>query len=181
MHIKAVQILILVLSLQCFSQHSAKFSTITSNLKPLNILIVDLKFSNGNQKEIGKIYEYEFENYIYSCYVGKHIEYYRDGSIACESEYNDFGVVLSYKWYYGDGNLWLESQTLKIDSNAIDLKEFFEKEKHLTVTIKEKHFRFDSVKCDYYLKKEGQKINGKKFGVWKIYKTDGSIKKESLY
>ncbi|MEM5566230.1 hypothetical protein WNY78_14005 [Psychroserpens sp. AS72] len=181
MNIKPLIFIILFLSLQCYSQHSERLINLTSNLKPSDTIHIDLKYSNGNQKEIGTVYEYEFGDYIYSYYSGKRIEYYRDGSIAVEHKYDDFGILLSCKYYYGDGNLWFETQTLKIDSNAIDLKSFFEKEKHLTITVKDSDFRYDNVKCDYYLKKEGQRINGKKVGIWKTYNTDGSIKKVSSY
>ena len=181
MNIKILPIIILFLSLQCYSQHSEKFINLTSNLKPSDTITVDSKFNNGNQKEVGKLYEYEFGDYVYSYYVGKRIEYYRDGSLAYEYEYNDFGIQLSCKWYDGHDNLWRESQTLKIDSEAIDAREFFEKEKHLTITVKEKIFRYDNEKCEYYMKKEGQRVNGKKVGVWKTYNTNGSIKKEDTY
>ncbi len=169
------------MSIHCYSQHTEKFNNITSNLKPSDSLTVDLKFSNGKQKEIGKIYEYEFNDYVYSFYYGKQIEYYRDGSLAYENEYNDYGILLSCKWYVGSNNLLRESETLKIDSNAKNVKEFFEKEKHLTITTKEKIYRYDNKKCEYYLKKEGLRINGKKTGLWKIYEKDGSTKKEEMY
>ncbi len=169
------------MSLQCLSQETEKFISLTSNLKPSDTITIDLKFGNGKQKETGKIFEYDFEDYIYSFYCGKRTEYYRDGTIAYVYKYNDFGILISCKWYDGFDNLWRESQTLKIDSDAINLKEFFEKEKHLTITVKEKIYRYDKVKCEYYTKKEGQSINGKKVGVWKTYNIDGNIKKEDVY
>lgn len=181
MNIKILHIIILFLSLKCYSQHSEKFISLTSILKPSDSITVDLKFSNGNQKEIAKIYEYELGDYVYSYYYGKRIEYYRDGSIAYEYEYNDYGILLSCKWFDGHNNLWRESQTLKIDSDAKNSKEFLQKEKHLTITINEKIYRYDNDKCEYYMKKEGLRINGKKTGVWKTYNPDGTIKKEDLF
>lgn len=181
MIIKALHIVILLLSLNCYSQHSEEFVKLTSNLKPLEIIKVDLKYSNGNQKEIGTIYEYEFDGYIYSNFSGKHIQYYKDGSIAVECDYDDFGILLSSKYYYGDGNLWFSSKTLIIDTKSANLKDFFKKSTELTVTENEKNFRYDSKTCEYYLKKSGNRINGKKTGVWITYFENGEVKKEKSY
>jgi len=181
MTIKAFHIIIFLLSLQCFSQHSEEFVKLTSNLKPLDTIKVDLKYGNGNQKEIGILYEYEFDGYIYSNFFGKHIQYYRDGSIAVECDYDDFGILLSSKYYYGDGNLWVSSQTLTIDTVSRNLHDIFQKSSHIIVTEIEQNYRFDSKTCEYYLKKTGNRINGKKTGVWKTFNVDGSVKKESLY
>lgn len=181
MNIKILHIVILLLSLNCYPKYSEEFVKLTSNLKPIDPIKVDLKYSNGNQKETGTVYEYEFDGYIYSNFFGKHIQYYKDGSIAVECDYDDFGILLSSKHYYGDGNLWFSSKTLTIDTKSANLKDFFQKSSHLIVTENEKNFRFDSKTCEYYLKKSGNRINGKKTGVWITYAENGVVKKEKVY
>lgn len=181
MNVKTSYIIILFLSLKCYSQHSEKFKTLSSNIKPIDTLAVNLKFNNGKQREIAKLYTYVIGNNSYNFYSGKRITYYKNGTIAYESEYDDFGNILNYKWYDGENNLWYESETIKIDTEAIDIDYFLEYDDHLTVTITEKIYRFDKVTCEYYLKKEGQRINGKKNGIWRTFHPDGNIKKEKKY
>jgi antitoxin component YwqK of YwqJK toxin-antitoxin module len=181
MNLKLIILFLIFLSQDIYSQHSDTFVKLTKNIIPTDSLTINKKFKNGNQKEIGKIYEYEIEGYIYSNYAGKQIGYYRNGSIAYEYEYDDFGCLLSCKSYDGQNNLWNESLTIKIDSNATGTNDFFEDDNHLTIIMDEKVYRYDNEKCDYYLKKQGQRINGKKNGVWKTFYVDGTVKKKDLY
>jgi len=179
MNIRITFIFIFLFSLNCYSQQSSEYIALIKDLKPRKTKTIDLKFSNGNQKEIGFSNEFEFGDYIYSYYTGKRTQYYRKGTIVYEYEYDDFGVLLSCRWYDGFDNLLRETLTLEIDSKAKNLKEFLDSDKHLTIKTIERIYRWSTDLNKYYVKKEGKKINGKKVGIWKTYSDNGNLIKES--
>ena len=163
------------------AQHTLEFEKIASKIKSTGTEVVDIKFKNGNQKEKGTDIIYGFGDYEYVYSTGKRIEYYKNGQIMIDSEYDLYGNILTYKLYDGVGNLLLESKTLKIDTKAKTIEAFLHLNKYFEILTYEKKYKYSSALCKWYLFSEGQMLNYKKIGKWIKYSNNGEIKKESKH
>lgn len=92
-----------------------------------------------------------------------------------------YGNILSCKVFDRLGNKTIESLTTEIDSDASDLNAFFDSEKHISFKRHVKLYKCSKKLGIYYLHKEGQRVNGKKKGLWKTYSENGDVKKEKVY
>ncbi|WP_040282131.1 hypothetical protein [Psychroserpens damuponensis] len=172
-------ILALLFSALVFAQHTENFNTIASQIKPYTTELVDLKFKNGNQKEKGILNVFQIDNYQYTFPTGVFKEYYKSGELFTEANFDAFGNALYWKCYDKDGTLVIDSKTIKIDTNAQNLKQLLDLGKFIEVVTYEKEFRYSYKLCKWYLFSEGQRLNNKKTGNWKKYHDNGALKKET--
>jgi hypothetical protein len=181
MNFKLFYIIIFFISFNGYAQHTERFKNLVKDLKPSSTEKVDIKYGNEVQKKTGTLHVYNHGGYTYSFYTGKVLDYYRKGTLVYEYIYDDYGISLSSKWFDSFDNVLRESKTLTIDTKAKNIEEFLNERNHLLITIHQKIYRFDTEKGEFYVKKEGQKLNGEKIGVWKTYFENGSLKKEKNY
>ncbi|GGG58700.1 hypothetical protein [Bizionia arctica] len=163
------------------AQHTIRFKKIVKDLKQIESKPDTIYYGNGQIWWKSTITTYEFNSEMYSIHTGIQTQYYKNGKIASEVVLDNYGIVLSWNAFDTDGNKTSESITTEIDSNAKNLTDFFESDKHLDLKRKVKYY-----KCSYklgvcYLFKEGQTINGKNTGLWKTHTEYGALKKEKTY
>jgi len=175
MHKKLIFFFLLINTIT-YSQHTDRFKEFTAHIKPIDSTIIDIKFSNGKLKETGIINIYEYGDYQYQIYSGKITKYYRSGVIKSIDELDSFGNLLSSQLYDYEGTPYCYMNTLKIDTEAKNLDEFFNSEKHLSILIYSKRYRFSPFSNKWFLLEEGKYINGTKTGEWTKYNRDGTVK-----
>ena len=162
--------------------YSSNFKEFASQIEPTDSIEIDTKYKNGVQKVQGKRIRYEYGNYVYEYSIGKWIEYYRNGNVSNEIEYDSFGNMLVYKWFSNDdGALMFESKTIKIDTKAKTLKDFLNPKKYFEILTYNKKYDYSFKECKWYLRCEGQMLNNTKIGTWKKYHKNGQLKKEVLH
>lgn len=159
------------------AQHTERFEQIVSGRLPSRTEVVDIKFKNGVQKELGTLAVYDFENYEYIFNVGRWTKYYKNGQVLTEAEYDKFGNPLVWKLYDGKGNLLRESKALKIDTDVKEFKKFLDDKNSVDILTLEKHYKYTYKACKWFLSDEGQMLNYKKTGEWIKYLDEGKIKK----
>jgi antitoxin component YwqK of YwqJK toxin-antitoxin module len=179
------RILTIILLLLIFNlsnaQQSDRVIEIVKDLKKVESKPDTIFYGNGKIWWKSTLTTYEYNSETFSLYSGEQIQYYKNGKIANESIYDMYANLLSWNGYDRDGNKTIESVTTEIDSNAENLIEFFESEKHITFKREVKYYKCSRKLKICYLYKEGQTKNGKKSGTWKFYKENGEIKKEKRY
>lgn len=163
------------------AQQSDRVNEIVNELKEVGSKPDTIFYKNGKIWWKSTLTTYEYNSETFTLYTGEQIQYYKNGNIANESIYDKYGNLLSWYGYDRDGNKMIESVTTEIDSNAENLIQFFESEKHITFKREVKYYKCSYKLGNYYLHKEGQTINGKKSGIWKIYNENGNLKKEKQY
>lgn len=162
-------------------QHSDRFKKIVGQLEEIESKPDTTFYGNGKIWWISTITTYKYNSKNYSTHSGKQTQYYKNGQIASEVLLGKYGNVIFWNSYDRKGNKTYECITTEIDSNANNLTEFFESDQHISFKRIEKYYQ-----CSYQLKvcylfKEGQTVNGKKVGLWKIYNEYGELKKEKNY
>ncbi|AXO81805.1 hypothetical protein DZC78_02350 [Olleya aquimaris] len=163
------------------AQHSERFEEILSELKEIESKADTIRYGNGKAWWISTLTTYEHNTEKYSTYTGRQVQYYRNGQIASEILMDKYGNILSWNGFDRLGNKTIESLTTEIDSDASDLSEFFTSEKHINFKRHIKLYKCSKKLGVCYLHKEGQRINGKKKGLWKTYSENGDVKKEKVY
>ncbi|WP_166962074.1 toxin-antitoxin system YwqK family antitoxin [Yeosuana marina] len=163
------------------AQYTDRFKKIVNELKEIESKPDTIFYGNGKIWWISTITTYKYKSENYSTHTGKQTQYYKNGQIASEVFLGKYGNILSWISYDQKGNKTSESITTEIDSNADNLTEFFDSDKHISFKRNDKYY-----KCSYklqicYLFKEGQTVNGKKVGLWKTYTENGELKKEKNY
>ncbi|MGJ8593341.1 MAG: hypothetical protein ACSHXF_12380 [Aquaticitalea sp.] len=163
------------------AQHTNRFNKLVDELKEIESKPDTIFYDNGKIWWISTITTYAYNSENYSTHKGKQTQYYKNGQIASEVLLGKYGNILSWNSYDRDGNKTSESVTTEIDSNAKNLTDFFENDKHISFKRNVKYY-----KCSYklqicYLFKEGQTVNGKKIGLWKTYTENGELKREKTY
>jgi len=92
-----------------------------------------------------------------------------------------FGVPLSVDWYYWNGDVSMKSKTTEIDTSAKTIEEFLGADKHIKRRSYSKYFiPLNGEKDKPILVREGEKLNGKRAGLWKFYRK-GKLVKEKVY
>ncbi|QHI38021.1 hypothetical protein IMCC3317_34040 [Kordia antarctica] len=165
----------------CNSQHSERFLEFVKDLKEIGCKTDTTYYKNGNIRWIESWITYEYNSEEYSTGSGRQVQYYKNGQLANESYLDKYGNILSWKGFDRNGNKTIESVTTEIDSDAESLTELFNS------TTDTKFKRYNRLyKClrksgNCYLHKEGERVNGKKKGVWTTYYDNGKIKKKKEY
>ncbi len=168
---KTIFLLCLSLSVSCFSQHTKSYLDFANDFIFLDSSKVETKWKNGTVKELKNIVVIEHNNRRYECLTGEFFQFNRKGIKRTKSLFDKYGNYLHYSFFDIDGNIIQENSTIKIDFNKeADLVE---------ITIHEKEYI--KTKNDFYLYKEGNKLNGKKIGKWFTYDCQGNIVKEKKY
>jgi len=163
------------------AQQTELYKNFTSRIKPLETKKVERRYRNGKIKEVYYLTTYEHKGLEYYLYTGKYYSYFRNGIKSEEREHDMFGVPLFTKWYYWNGDLSLKNKTTEIDTKANSIKEFLESDKHLTRRLYSEIFiPLNGEKDKPILIKEGEKVNGKRTGIWKFYRK-GKLTKEKVY
>ncbi len=109
------------------------------------------------------------------------IHYYKSGQIASESFLDKYGNILSWNAFDRNGNKTRESVTTEIDSDAKNINEFFDSPADIKFKRYNRLYKCSGKLGNCYLYKEGQRVNGKKSGLWTTYFANGEIKKEKEY
>jgi len=163
------------------AQQTEQYKNLTSQIEPLETKKIERKYRNGKIKEVYYLTTYEHKGLKYYLYSGKYYSYFRSGIKSEEREHDMFGVPLFTTWYYSNGDLSLKNKTIEIDTNAKSIKEFLESDKHLTRRLYSEIFiPLNGEKDKPILIKEGEKVNGKRTGIWKFYRK-GKLTKEKVY
>jgi len=171
-----INILFLFVTWCSFSQHTDRFKKFTESIKPVDSIIIDTKFRNGNLKETGLIKIYEHGDYDYEFFSGKQTSYYKSGEVKSIEEFDSFGNLINSQLYDYKGFPYCSKEIMKIDTQAKSLDDFFESDKDLLVTMYFKKYRLSLIPGDWFLLEEGKIANGEMVGEWKKYNKDGSIK-----
>lgn len=180
--IKKITVILVFFISQCsFSQHTEKFQSFASKLKPVKTEAFEETYKKGQLKVKGNHTYYKFDGYDYYFITGKYIEYYPNGNIMFDALYDDFGLNLEWQIYDGNGNLLEEYKTIKIDTSAEDLESFLFKKSKSKITSVMKRYKFSNKICGWYKVLEGTKIDRKRIGKWTRFNPDGSIKKVKNY
>ncbi len=173
-------ILLFFIPIAMFSQQSQRYLEFMNKHRPVDSSKVTKKYRNGNIKETGKKYVYEYEDCIYETYIGERSYFYKSGALFYKMTYDNLGIQISCIYYAKDGQILEENETRSIDSEALTLDDFFDNY-NFDITTYAKIYYY-SIKLDkYYLRKEGPYFNFCKSGIWKKYNPDGSFKKEKNY
>lgn len=178
---KRLAILFFLISTIAYSQHTDRFKQFTAPIQPIDSININLKYRNGNPKEIGLIKVYQHEDYEYEFYSGKRTCYYKSGEIKSVEEFDSFGNLINSQLYDFEGYPYCSKQILKIDTEAKDLDAFFESDKDLLVSMYFKKYRLSLIPGKWFLLEEGNTLNGEKIGQWKRYNKDGTIKEVNDY
>ena len=160
-----------------YSQHTDRFKQFTASIKPIDSINIDLKYRDGNPKEIGLIKVYQHGDYEYEFFSGKRTCYYKSGEIKSIEVFDSFGNLINAQLYDFEGYPYCSKQVLKIDTLAKDLDAFFESDKDLLVSMHFKKYRLSLTPVKWFLLEEGNTLNDVKVGQWKRYNKDGTIKK----
>lgn len=164
-----------------YSQYSDSFKAIIHSIEPIDSSFYEIKYKDGSYKEKGKIYEYKIAEKSYFYFTDKFYRYYKDGQIMNEMIFGKHGDLLFSKVYDENGNLIFESETISLDTNSKNIEDFFFSEKELHFERIEKEYKYSKKLSKYYLYKEWINFKGKIKGNYKIFNTDGSIKKIKNY
>lgn len=178
---KTLTIILFLIGTIAYSQHTDRFISFTSSIKPIDSIEVNLKFRNGNPKKNGVIIIYESGDYHYEMYTGKLTEYYKSGDIKSIDEFDNIGNLISSQLYDFEGTLYCDMNTLKIDTEAKSIDEFFSTEEHLSILIHAKKYRLSLFPGKWFLLEEGNTLNGERIDKWKRYNKDGTIKEVTDY
>ncbi|WP_281847079.1 hypothetical protein [Olleya namhaensis] len=114
------------------AQHSERLEEILSELKEVDSKADTIHYGNGKAWWISTLTTYEYNTEKYSTYSGKQVQFYKNEQIASETLMDKYGNILSWKGFDRLGNKTIESLTTEIDSDASDLNEFFDSEKHIS-------------------------------------------------
>lgn len=163
-----------------FGQQGDNYIKLMKDLILIDSSEVKEYFKNGNLKKHGLMKYYKHGDFVYEMEIGKHVRSYKDGSRS-EYFFDDWGTELYTAHYDSKDNLIMEWTTTRIETTAEDLDTFFNSNKHITYNVSFKDYRYDYDVCKYYLRKEGQYLNGKKYGLWKFYKPSGDLQKSKQY
>lgn len=174
-------LLFFVLVAKSYGQYSGNYKKLASALTPSKTEPHLTKQRKGETDEKGTISYYKVGEYEYAFYTGKWTKYFSNGQIMIDALYDAFGRTLEWRLYDRDGNLTEEHITVQLDTTAKDSEEFLDKLSTIQSTFVLKRYKFSSKTCSWYLFLEGKKRNNKRIGVWKKYKPDGSVKKETKY
>lgn len=155
--------------------------TLVKDLKPSDTSKVENYYSNGAVKRQGTLYYYDMPEYTYSKRVGSWIEYYKDGVVKMESQYDNYGNLLSKSLYDKQGSISTEMVATLIDSKLSDSGDYFLKNDEVSIIFRIKNYKFGMEIGKMYLREAGLVNGGKRIGVWKIYKQSGSLEREIDY
>jgi antitoxin component YwqK of YwqJK toxin-antitoxin module len=174
-------IFVITINFFSFSQYSEGFKLLTENLTAIDTLNFEDRYKNGEMKEKGTVLIYKVGDYSADYYYGSYYQYFRNGKVKMEAEFDRFGNLLFQKCYFNFGGLCSESTTLLIDSKTKDLEALLREDKNTKVTSHDKFYSYSMKLDSVYLKKEGKMIGNKKIGVWKIYSRTGGLINEREY
>ena len=164
------------------AQYSDQFLEISNALKPVDSVMREEMFSNGQLKEKGMFLIYETEDYGYEVKTGEWLEYYRSGELATKGIYDRHGFLLSWILYDKDGSVTWESELRWVDTSAKSPDQFLHgKNRYFDVEQYEKRYEYSNKLCEWYLRTEGLTLNFAKVGKWKVYNQNGSLKKEKIH
>jgi len=176
-----ITLTLLLLTNITFGQGTSAYKEITDKLIVIDTIQVEKKFKNGILKEKGTILTYASKTKKLELYVGKLVYYHKNGQIYIERKLDSFGTTLTAKKYNRKGVLLSESEVIKIDTKAESPDEFLAEDKSLIVKKRYKYYDYSFKLNKWFLKKEGDLVNGVKSGVWKFYTAEGKMKKEKEY
>ncbi|WP_406685560.1 hypothetical protein N1F78_07540 [Seonamhaeicola sp. MEBiC1930] len=163
------------------SQHSDRFLELVKDLEKIRCKTDTTYYKNGNIWWITCWTTYKYNSEEYSIGTGKMIQYYKNGQIANETYMDKYGNILSWNGFDRNGNKSIESVTTKIDSDAENLKEFFDSPLYIKFNRYNRLYKCSGKLGVCYLFKEGIRVNGKKSGLWITYNHNGEIKKEKKH
>ena len=177
-----VLLLFFIGSTALFAQQTKSYQQFTSRFVLVDSITIDTKYSNGFKKESGTKLVYQYQDYIYEFMAGKYRQYDKRGNVITDSEFDNFGNYLSYKYSDSSGNIIEEFKINKINVNTNDVDDFMKDTwKFTDVFGYKKLYSYSYKLCVNYLKKEGGIKNLNKIGLWKIYDEKGNLKKEKIY
>ena len=163
------------------AQYSAEYLRIIEKINsPTDSIKVEDRYENGNIRTSGYQINYSQNGENYCYLTGKHFLYFRSGQWN-ETTYDSIGNLMSQRAFDPDGNLYYESKTTYISSTATTVREFLDSDKHLIFKRMVKYFKYSDEFDKYYLQKEGNRVNGKRSGIWKFYYSNGQLRKEKVY
>ncbi|MGS2727003.1 hypothetical protein ACU8DI_10375 [Psychroserpens sp. BH13MA-6] len=164
------------------AQHSQSYKHYVDAFVLKDSIIINDTYSNGLPKETGKKLIYVYDDYMYEFFAGSFVQYDKKGRVITDSQFDDYGNYLSYKYFDTEGNL-LESIDVKsIDTNAKTVDAFMANSfKETKVLATKKVYRYSYKRCEYYLRKVGPIENFKKVGHWKFYDEQGMLEKEKSF
>ena len=171
-------IILFLINLSCYSQHSERFNKLIENVNPSDSIIEIKKYKNGKTKSVNRFYEYEYGDYIYTFSYGTNQIFNKKGILVYEIKYVNFGNFILEKQFSDDGEIVLVSESEFIDTSAESLEKFFKSHKHLTYTISQKSYGTIFETNETYIAQEGRRKNGKKIGIWKTYNCEGLVKEK---
>ncbi|WP_348713967.1 hypothetical protein [Tenacibaculum sp. 190130A14a] len=164
---KVVLFLFIITTNLCFSQHTESYLTFANNFKISDPSKVEVKWRNGNIKELKNVIKLKHNNKEYELLTGTYLQFNKKGIKRTESLFDQYGNYLSYKLFDLDGNIITEFVTLKIDYNDDGL-----------VEITQQHKDYIKHKGSNYLYIKGNKLNNQKIDIWYTYDYCGNIIKE---
>lgn len=173
MKIKGIVLIIclIVLKTQTFyAQHSTRFIELTKKMKPIDSIIKVKKFRSGKTKKISKFLVYDYVGYTYEVLSGKQQSFDKEGRLYYEALYDNYGYQIYQKQFNKYNQLYRFIETINI---VLKPEGTFYDVLNYTKLIFQKSYekQYNSNKKAGKLKLwfEGNWINGKKTGDWKIY------------
>ncbi|AXP83071.1 MORN repeat variant [Mariniflexile rhizosphaerae] len=179
-HISIIIFSFLICNLS-IAQHSDRFLELVKDLKKIGSEVDTTYYKNGKILWIICWTTYEYNSEEFSTATGKLVQYHKNGQVADESCLGKYGNILSSKGFDRNGNKTVEFVTTEIDSEAKSLDEFFDSLGEVRFKRYYRHYKCSNKLGICYLYKEGQRVNGKKNGLWTTYNENGEIRKEKEY
>lgn len=179
MKFKSLILCLIFTSINLFAQHTEKFLNLSKQIKFIDSVKIETKFGNGKLKEVKTIIKYEYDGYHFEFKTGLNSFYFKDGRRYREVKYDLFGNILNDKSFNINGNLYVETNTIEIDTDTKSVIDFLRWKMKTKITSYEKEYTNNSYD-NLWLYKEGMRVNGNKTGIWKEYCKD-SLKKETNF
>lgn len=159
-------------------QHTERFLALTKPIKAKKSVEFENHFTDGGIKNVGTSLTYKMSRNTYYKTTGTYRTYYKTGELKSESELDRFGNVLHAIYYNTDGSTWWKSNTISIDSDLLNYRDYFRSTDHLSITNEIKEYKFSEELDGMYLKAEGITVDGAKQGTWRFYDPLGRLEEE---
>lgn len=178
---KIILVLIFFVTFYGYSQHTKRFLELTKDLVPFKQTVTLLKNKNNTIKTKFKFNTYKFENEKFICEYGNRKVYNYKGEIEEDIEHDNFGNIITQKFYDKNGRVIKE-----INAKRIDLISDTNKEEHLNIKLittksLQEEYKFSKKLNKMYLFKKGYLKDKEKKGVWTTYNEKGEVRKEKVY
>ncbi|WP_406684364.1 hypothetical protein N1F78_01135 [Seonamhaeicola sp. MEBiC1930] len=174
-------IILTLISYSSNAQHTVRFLNLVKDLEQVSCQKDTIFYKNGNIRWTMCSTNYKHNSEKFWAKTGKMVQYYKNGQIAHEYFFDNYGNLKRIKIFDRKGNKVEEYLTTEIDSNAKSLNDFFESQDHISDKTYTQFYRCSNKNGIYFLFKEGLRVNGKKKGVWTTYFENGEVKKEKEY